>query len=50
MADTWQFSAEAILPINSASGQGVGVIAEYHLFIDDILPDSLGKPLFGASK
>ncbi len=50
MANTWQFSAEAILPINGASGRGVGVIAEYHLFIDDILPDSLGKPLFGASK
>jgi hypothetical protein len=50
MANTWQFSAEAILPINSASGRGVGVIAEYHLFLDDLLPNSLGKPLFGANR
>ena len=50
MANTWQFSAEAILPINSASGRGVGVVAEYHLFLDDLLPNSLGKPLFGANR
>jgi len=50
MADTWQFAAEAILPINNASGRGVGVVGELHFFLDDIFPDSIGKPIFGANK
>ncbi|THD45706.1 MAG: hypothetical protein E7774_07525 [Bradyrhizobium sp.] len=48
MADTWQFALEAIVPINSASGRGVGVVGELHFFLDDIFPDSLGKPLFAG--
>ena len=46
LADTWQFAVEAIIPINGASGHGVGVVASVDLFLDDLLPDSLGKPLF----
>ena len=46
MADTWQFALEAIVPMNGASGHGVGVVGEMHFFLDDIFPDSLGKPLF----
>jgi hypothetical protein len=46
MADTWQFALEAIVPINSASGHGVGVVGELHFFLDDIFPDTLGKPIF----
>ena len=46
MGDTYQVSLEAILPVNSASGHGVGVVAELHFFLDDIFPNSLGKPLF----
>ncbi len=45
MADTWQFALEAIVPVNGASGHGVGVVAEMHFFFDDIFPDSLGKPI-----
>ena len=45
MADTWQFALEAIVPINGASGHGVGVVGELHFFLDDIFPDSLGKPI-----
>ena len=45
MADTWQFALEAIVPINSASGRGVGVVGELHFFFDDLFPDSLGKPI-----
>jgi hypothetical protein len=46
MADTWQIALEALLPVNAASGNGVGAIAELHFFFDDIFPNSLGKPLF----
>jgi hypothetical protein len=45
-ADKWQFALEAILPINGASGKGVGVVGELHFYFDDIFPDTLGKPLF----
>jgi hypothetical protein len=45
MADTWQFALEAIVPMNSASGRGVGVVGELHFFFDDLFPDSLGKPI-----
>ena len=45
-ADTYQFTVEAMVPINKASGKHVGVIAQLHFFLDDIFPNSLGKPLF----
>ncbi len=45
MADTWQFALEAIVPMNGASGRGVGVVGELHFFLDDIFPDTLGKPI-----
>ena len=43
--DTWQLAVEALIPINSASGRNVGAVAELHFFLDDIFPDSLGKPI-----
>jgi hypothetical protein len=46
MADTYQIAAEALIPINAASGRGVGFITELHFFLDDIFPNTLGKPLF----
>jgi hypothetical protein len=48
MADTWQIALEALIPINAASGHNVGAVAELHFFLDDIFPDSIGKPLFGG--
>jgi hypothetical protein len=48
MADKWQFALEAIIPINRASGHDIGVIAQLDLFMDDIFPDTLGKPIFGG--
>ena len=38
----------AQIPINSASGAHVGAMAIVDFFLDDIAPDTLGKPLFGA--
>ena len=49
-ADTWQFALEALVPVNAASGRHVGMIGELHFFLDDIFPNTLGKPLFGGSR
>jgi hypothetical protein len=48
MADKWQFALEAVIPMNAKSGRGVGVVGELHFFLDDIFPNSLGKPIFGG--
>ena len=45
-ADKWQVALEAIIPVNGASGHGVGVIGELHFFLDDIFPDTIGRPIF----
>ena len=46
----FQVGAEAIVPINERTGTNVGVIAQLHFFMDDLFPDSLGRPLFGGNK
>jgi hypothetical protein len=48
VADKYQLGLEAIIPINRASGDGVGVIGQLHLYLDDIFPRSLGRPLFAG--
>ena len=45
-AATYQIGAEAIVPLNRASGSGVGAIFSIDFYLDDLLPNSLGKPLF----
>ena len=46
--NTWQLGAEALIPANTATRQkqGAGFIVQVHFFLDDLLPNSLGKPLF----
>ena len=44
-----QLAAEAIIPVNHATGDTIGVKMQLHFYLDDIFPDSLGKPLFGDS-
>lgn len=44
--DTFQVGAEAIVPMNRSSGTGVGAVVQLHFFLDDILPTTLGKPIF----
>ena len=41
----FQVGVEAIIPINERTGNNVGVIAQLHFYLDDILP-SVFKPLF----
>ena len=37
---------EALIPLNKTAGTNVGAVALVHLFLDDLMPHSLGKPLF----
>ena len=41
---------EAIVPVNRATGDTVGVIAQLHFYLDDLFPDSLGRPIFGGKQ
>jgi hypothetical protein len=43
----YQIGAEAILPATRNAGHGVGGILQLHFYLDDIFPNSFGKPLFG---
>jgi len=43
-----QLSAEAIIPWNRDSGRTIGFLAQLHFYVDDLLPASLGRPLFGG--
>jgi hypothetical protein len=45
---SFELGAEALIPINHASGKHVGAVAILDFFLDDMFPDSLGKPLFGG--
>ena len=48
MADKFQLGIEAIIPVNRASGDDIGVIGNATFFLEDILPRSLGRPLFAS--
>jgi hypothetical protein len=43
----FQIGAEAMIPVNSASGHQVGVVVQLEVFIDDICPKGFGFPIFG---
>ena len=45
VADKFQIGAEAILPVNRASGTGPGAMGQVHIFLDDLFPDTIGRPL-----
>ena len=46
----FQMGAEAVIPINSRTGNDVGFIVQLHFYLDDLFPHSLGRPLFGEKK
>jgi len=48
VGNTFQIGVEALIPINRQSGTNVGVIAQLHLYLDDIDPRGIGKPIFGG--
>ena len=41
-----QLAVEAVIPVNRRTGGSVGLIAQLHFFLDDLFPQTLGKPIF----
>jgi hypothetical protein len=48
IANTWQFGVEAMLPVTANDQHGVGVTAQFHVFLDDLLP-AFQQPLLGGN-
>jgi hypothetical protein len=46
VSNYFQLGLEAIIPINRASGTTVGAVAQLHIYLDDLFPTSIGRPLF----
>ena len=46
-AQSYGVAVEALIPGNKQTGSHVGVIAQFHLYFDDLFPTSLGKPIVG---
>jgi hypothetical protein len=42
-----QVSAEAIIPATRQTGNGYGGLVQLHFYLDDIFPNSFGRPLLG---
>jgi hypothetical protein len=38
-----------MLPVNRASGTGVGFLGQLHLYLDDMFPNTIVQPLLGGS-
>jgi hypothetical protein len=45
----FQVGAGAVFPVNHASGTGVGFLGQLHLYLDDMFPTTIGRPLLGGS-
>jgi hypothetical protein len=41
-----ELGVAAEIPVNRQSGADIGVFFLFHLFIDDLFPDSIGRPIF----
>jgi hypothetical protein len=46
-AQSYALGVEALIPGNRQTGSHLGVIAQFHLYFDDLFPTSLGKPIVG---
>jgi hypothetical protein len=44
-ATSYAISSEMLIPGNRNTGSHLGLIAQYHLYFDDLFPNSLGKPI-----
>jgi hypothetical protein len=42
----WQFGIEAMIPMTRTTGRGLGVTAQFHLSLDYLFPNGIGRPLF----
>lgn len=43
-----QVGIEAVIPVNRQSGTGVGAIGQLHFYLDDIFPQTIGRPIFAS--
>jgi hypothetical protein len=41
----FQLGAEMIIPTNSLSGHGIGGVVQLHFYLDDLFPNSIGRPI-----
>jgi hypothetical protein len=44
----WQFGIEAMIPMTRGTGRGVGVTAQFHVWLDYFFADSIGRPVFSS--
>lgn len=44
-ANNYAVTVETLIPGNKQSGSHVGFVAQFHLYFDDLFPNSLGKPV-----
>jgi len=44
----WEFAVEALIPASRATGSGVGVTAQFHVALDFLFSDTVGKPIFST--
>lgn len=42
----FQVGLEALIPVNRESGRHVGFLGQVHFYLDDIFPNSIGRPIF----
>src|SRR5258706_13652101 len=47
--DKYQLGLEAIIPVNRSTGESVGVMGQLHLYLDDMFPTTIGRPLSDTS-
>jgi len=47
IAHDYQLGIYAAFPINQASGKHPGIFANVDFYLDDLFPNTLGKPIFG---
>jgi hypothetical protein len=41
----FQIGAEAIIPATRATGHGLGGVVQFHIYLDDLFPKSIGRPI-----
>jgi hypothetical protein len=42
----YQIGAQAIIPYGQGQGHGVGALLQLHFYLDDLFPNSIGRPIF----
>jgi hypothetical protein len=44
----YQIGVEALIPYGQGQGHGLGGVIQFHIFLDDAFPNSIGRPLLGG--